>query len=114
MASKLGTMLSMVFIYIAFLFGVDFVSIQLAYSCMDSLSTSVSYKISKSGEINEEIRQYVLDSINARIEPVGLNYSYEEGSSLGYYLIKEYNFVSFEMNPLELRIKRYAVINLYK
>ncbi len=114
MASKLGTMLSMILVYIAFLFGVDFVSIQLAYSCMDSLATSVSYKISKSGIINDEIKEYVKDSINAEIEPVGLNYSYEEGSTLGYYLIKEYNFVSFKRDPLELRIKRYAVINLYK
>ncbi len=114
MASKLGTLLSMVLVYIAFLFGVDFVSIQLAYSCMDSLATSVSYKISKSGIINDEIKEYVRDSINAEIEPVGLSYSYEEGSTLGYYLIKEYKFVSFERDPLELRIKRYAVINLYK
>lgn len=114
MASKLGTMLSMIIIYIALLFGVDFVSIQLTYTCMDSLSTSVSFKISKSGEINDEVRQFVMDSINGEIEPVGLSYSYEEGSTLGYYLIKRYKFISHESDPLELRIKRYAVINLYK
>ena len=114
MASKLGTMLSMILIYIAFLFGADFVSIQLTYSCMDSLATSVSFKISKSGIIDDDVKKYVKDSINAEIEPVGLNYSYEEGSTLGYYLIKEYKFISYEREPLELRIKRYAVINLYK
>ena len=58
MASKLGTMLSMILIYIAFLFGVDFVSIQLTYSCMDSLATSVSFKISKSGIIDDDVKKY--------------------------------------------------------
>ncbi len=47
MASKIGTILSMFFIFIAFMFGVDFLMIQLNYTSLDALSSSVSYKISK-------------------------------------------------------------------
>lgn len=113
MASKLGTMLSLLFIFIAFLFGVDFVMIQLNYTNLDALSLSVSYKISKTGEINESLKQYVLDSANARIEPVSIDHSYQEGDVLGYYLIKDYKLIAFESDPIEIKVKRYTVINIY-
>ena len=58
MASKLGTILSLFFIFIAFLFGVDFVMIQLTYTSLDSLSSTVSYRISKTGEINDSLKSF--------------------------------------------------------
>lgn len=114
MGSKLGVMLSLLFFFYAFLFASDFVMIQLTYTSLDALSTTVSYKISKSGEINEDLQTFVKQKINGDIKPVGASSSYEQGSLLGYYLIKEYKPIAFESEPLRISIKRYAVINIYR
>lgn len=113
MASKLGTILSLFFIFIAFLFGVDFVMIQLTYTSLDSLSSTVSYRISKTGEINDSLKSFVYENANATIEPISADHAYEEGAILGYYLIKEYNLISYEAPPINIKIKRFAVINIY-
>lgn len=114
MGSKIGVMLSLLFFFYAFLFASDFIMIQLTYTSLDALSTSVSYKISKSGEINAEVIDFVKEEINGDIKPVGASSSYEEGSMLGYYLIKEYKPIAYDSEPLRISIKRYAVINIYK
>ena len=114
MASKIGVMLSLIFFFYAFLFASDFVMIQLTYTSLDALSTTVSYRISKSGEINDELAQFVKEEINGDIKPVGASSSYEEGSMLGYYLIKEYKPIAYDSEPLIIKIKRYAVINMYR
>ena len=114
MASKIGVMLSLIFFFYAFLFASDFVMIQLIYTSLDALSTTVSYRISKSGEINDELAQFVKEEINGDIKPVGASSSYEEGSMLGYYLIKEYKPIAYDSEPLTIKIKRYAVINMYR
>lgn len=114
MASKIGVILSLLFFFYAFLFATDFIMIQLTYTSLDAISTSVSYKISKSGEINQDLVYFVREEVNALIKPIGASQSYEEGSILGYYLIKEYKPISFESEPLTLSIKRFAVINIYR
>ena len=114
MASKIGVMLSLIFFFYAFLFASDFVMIQLTYTSLDALSTTISYRISKTGEINDDLKKFVKEEINADIKPVGASTSYEEGSMLGYYLIKEYKPIAYDSEPLELKIRRYAVINIYR
>ena len=113
MAFKFGLILSLPFIFICFLFGVDFVMIQLTYTSLDAFSTTINYKISKTGEINDALKAYVKNVIDATIEPINADSSYSEGSTLGYYLIKEYSPIAYSREPLELKIKRYAVINIY-
>ena len=114
MASKIGVMFSLIFFFYAFLFASDFVMIQLTYTSLDALSTTISYRISKTGEINDDLKKFVKEEINADIKPVGASASYEEGSMLGYYLIKEYKPIAYDSEPLELKIRRYAVINIYR
>lgn len=113
MGSKIGLILSLPFIFIAFLFGIDFLSIQLTYTSLDSISTTVSFKIAKAGKITESIENYVKEEINASIEAVYQNHSYQKGSTYEYYLIKEYQPLIMNQEPLKLQIKRYAVIEMY-
>ena len=51
--------------------------------------------------------------MNARLIAVNADTSYSEGSTLAYYLIKEYSPIAYQSDPLEIKIKRYAVINIY-
>lgn len=113
MGSKLGTILSIVFFFMAFMFGVDFIMMQLNYTNLDALSVSVSYKISKCGEINDSIKNYVYESAKASILPINDDHAYEEGAILGYYLVKDYKLISYERDPIKISVKRYAVINMY-
>lgn len=113
MASKLGTILSLFFIFIAFIFGVDFVMIQLTYTTLDSLSTSVSYRISKTGEISDSLKSDILKNDSVILEAIGNDHAYEEGAILSYYLIKEYKLISYEAPPIPIKVKRYAIVNIY-
>ena len=49
MSSKIGTILSLIFVSIFFIFGIDLLTIQVAYANLDSKAISISYLISKRG-----------------------------------------------------------------
>ena len=55
MSYKIGLILSMVFVAMFFLFGADLISIQSVYSSLDSKANNISYLISRSGVIDEEL-----------------------------------------------------------
>ena len=60
MSSKLGTILSSIFIVIAFLLGCDLMSIQFIYSDLDSKSINISYLISKNATFfDDEFTNYI-------------------------------------------------------
>lgn len=113
MGSKFGLILSLPLIFLCFLYGVDFVMIQLTYTSLDAFSTTINYRISKTGEINDALKEYAASEINATLIAVNADTSYSEGSTLAYYLIKEYSPIAYQSDPLEIKIKRYAVINIY-
>ena len=114
MGSKIGAILSTLFIFIAFLFASDFVMIQVNYTNLDAFSITINEKISKSGEINDELKEFVKNKIGGTITPVDVSASYEVGSFFGYYLAKEYKPIIIKNEPIEVKIKRYTVITLYK
>lgn len=112
MGSKIGIILSLPFMFLAFLFGTDLIMVQLTYTSLDSISTVVSYRIGKTGELSGEIDRYVRNEIQARLMPVDATYSYIEGSVLPYYLEKEYKPIVLSNETLTIRIKRFAVVNM--
>ena len=112
MGSKIGVILTMPFLFIAFLFGIDFVSLQLTYTSLDSISTTVSYRISKIGGIDDTIKDYVRDEICAEIEAVYPGRVYNKGSTYEYYLFKEFTPLFMSNSSKELRIKRFTVIGI--
>lgn len=113
MGSKLGLILSLPFMFLGFLMGIDIIFLQLSYTSLDSISTTVSYRISKAGLIDEELKTYVKNQINAEVLPANDKTSYIQGSTFEYYLIKEYKPIALQTDPIVLKIKRYAVISFY-
>lgn len=114
MGSKFGLILSLGFIFLAFLFASDLINIQLLYTRLDAFSQIASYQISKNGEITSQLMEYTKSEINSEIKAANVVSSYTEGSIFEYYLIKEYKPIAFKSDPMSLKITRYAVINLYK
>lgn len=54
MSSKFGLILSMFFVVAFLLFGIDMIGIQFIYSELDQKAISISYLISKRGNIDDE------------------------------------------------------------
>ena len=59
MSSKLGVILSSIFIVFAFLLGADLISYQVIFANLDSKSVNISYLISRSVTIDENFKTYV-------------------------------------------------------
>ena len=59
MSSKIGTILSMLFVVMFFLFGTDLLCLQYCYSSLDSKGITISYYISKNGRIDNDFISYL-------------------------------------------------------
>lgn len=114
MASKFGLILAIYFIFLSLLLGTDLIVVQAIYSSMDSITTMVSYNISKSGSINEDLKSYVKEKIGAELYCLKGDEEkiYKDGETFEYYLKKNYKPIS-SLTTLSLTIKRFAVIKIY-
>lgn len=112
MASKLGLILSMMIIFVAFLFGADLVMLQVQYSDLDSMSTLISYKISKEAQISDSLltfceeRNVIIEADNDK------EIGFEKGDVFKYVLKKEYKPLVLSNEPFEVSITRYTVISI--
>jgi len=116
MSHILGTIFGLTTIFMMFVFGVDLVTIQNIYTNLDALSTQANYVISKNGYLTEKTKSVFLSSYNTSIYPIETNTlarSYEEGFIYGYYLEKDYSPIAISKSTINIKIKRFAVINIY-
>ncbi|HKL72746.1 MAG TPA: hypothetical protein VJY64_00995 [Candidatus Onthovivens sp.] len=114
MGSKIGTILSIFIIFFAFMFGVDVVLIQLNYSNLDSLSTYISYKISKEAQISADLKKYAEENYHVYLIEVNPDISaYKKGDIFEYYLSSKYQPLIMAHETININIKRYAVISIY-
>lgn len=113
MGSKLGLILSLGFIFFAFLFGTDLVLIEINYAELDSLSTMINYRIAKTGKIPEDILS-LQEEKNFTISPLETTTTgYETGDRFGYILTREYTPFVLGNETFELRITRYTIVGVY-
>lgn len=113
MGSKLGLILSLSFIFFAFLFGTDLVLIEINYAELDSLSTIINYRISKTGKIPEDVLS-LQEEKNFVISPLDtVTSGYETGDKFGYILTREYIPFVMGNETLQIKITRYTIIGVY-
>lgn len=113
MGSKLGLILSIGIIFFAFLFGADLIMIQLNYTDLDSLSTFVSYKISKDQEISSYLEESLKEKNITILDLSEKEKPYLEGDTISYSLSKKYTPLILGRNEFDITITRYAVISIY-
>ncbi len=113
MGSKLGLILSLSFIFFAFLFGSDLIMIQLQYTDLDALSSTISYKISKEREISESVLK-MCEERNVTIKNLKPDFGtgYQEGDIFSYSLSKEYKPFVLGNEPFDITITRHTVISI--
>ena len=113
MSNKFSLMISIFFIFIAFVFGTDLVVIQNIYSTLDSYSLVANNLISKNGYISEDLKTKFIETYKVNIYPVSENNddkSYKEGFIYGYYLEKDYKPIVLTNKQMKIKVKRFTLI----
>lgn len=109
MSSKMGLILSMIFVVIFFAMGIDLISIQFIYNDLDAKSVAISYRISEHGTID--------NSLKANIETTfSVNFVCKSycapifGDVVTYVISKEYTPLIIDKNTMTISVERNAVI----
>ena len=119
MSNQLALILSIPFILGVLLFGTDIVLIQSIYSSLDSISTTISYKIAtigvdQEGNVDRSIDNFLKTNMDAYlIKGDDTKTVYLEGDLYPYILIKDYKPFVLSASVIKVRIKRYAVLGIY-
>lgn len=109
MSSKLGLILSMIFVTIFFAFGLDLIALQFIYSDLDAKSSAISYKISTYGTINESLKNKIESDYNVKFKCTN-NCSPLFGDVVTYIISKNYRPIIIKSEAITISIKREAVI----
>ena len=109
MSSKLGLILSMIFVTLFFAFGLDLITIQFIYNDLDAKSVAISYKISEYGTIDNTIKQNIEKTFKVDFTCVS-NCSPMFGDVVTYVISKEYKPIIIDKNTMTISVERNAVI----
>ena len=109
MSSKLGLVLSMIFVTMFFAFGLDLICIQFIYNDLDAKSVAISYKISQYGTVNETLKQNIEETFEVEFNCVS-NCSPMFGDTVTYIIAKEYKPMIINKDTMTISVKRNAVI----
>lgn len=112
MSYKLGFLLSISFVLMFFLLGVDLFSIQYAYGDLDAKSISISYRISQHGTLDAEFVASIENSYNVEFECLS-NCSPMFGDIVEYRLSSSINTLVISNHHLTISLSRSTVIGFY-
>lgn len=112
MSSKIGVLLSLVFVAMFTLLGCDMMSIQYVYSDLDAKAVMIGYHISKNGYVNDEL----IEAMESRYQ-VHFEYTNPESPMYGdvfdFVISEYYQPIIISKNKMTIRVKRSAVIGYY-
>lgn len=112
MGSKIGLLLSLIFIALFTAMGIDLLTLQYQLSSLDSISSNISYYIAKRGIIDDAFI-FQIES-NYHIEFTCLsNCNPAFGDMLIYKLEKEYQPLIISISPMTLKIVRATMVGYY-
>jgi hypothetical protein len=113
MSSKIGTILSFIFIALYFVFGIDLVTLQFSYSDLDAKSVAISSLISQQKSITTEFENNIENKYG-----VDLTILNEEqplfGDVIDFIVAVEYDPLVISSSTMTLRVKRSTVLGYYK
>ena len=112
MSYKIGLILSMVFVALYFVFGADLISLQSAYSILDSKANNISYVISRNGVIDNDFIDYIEATFNVDFDcPTNLSPTF--GEKIIYTVSANYKPMVISQNVMTISIKRMTIIGFY-
>ena len=112
MSSKIGLILSMIFVVMFFVFGVDLISIQFVYSDLDAKSISISYLISQHGGLDTDLINQIESEYKVDFNCTK-NCNANFGDIIEYTVSYTYNPLIISSDEMILQISRTAMIGFY-
>ena len=112
MSYKVGLILSMVFVSLCFLFGVDLISIKSVYSSLDAKATNISYLISQSGIVNQGLKKKIQRAYSVTFDCPIVTSSYL-GKEITFTISTKYKPLVISKKEMEISITRIAVVGFY-
>lgn len=112
MSSKLGLILSMLFVMIFFSMGLDVISVQLIYNDLDAKSIAISYQISQYGTIDSSIKTAIESNYKVRFTCLS-NCSPVFGDVVIYQIARDYQPIIIRQDTMTISIERNAIIGYY-
>ena len=114
MSYKLGLLLSLAFLMSLMLLFGDLLNVSIVKNALDSLATTVSYRIARDGRVSEETKSLIA-SYKATFElEDGAATSFRIGDTVVYYLRKDYDPFLLKKETMHIGVKRSAVVGYYK
>ena len=109
MSSKIGLILSLIFVTIFFAFASDMINIQYQYASLDSISINVNYLLANSKGNTEAVNTYLNNYDNVRFQAISTNAIL--GDPFVYNLIASYDPLFMNQGELmDVSIKRSVII----
>ena len=112
MSSKIGTILSFVFIALFIVLGVDMMSIQYVYSDLDSKSTSIAYLIAQNGTVNDSLITTIENRYNVEFTCLD-NCNSVVGDIVPFEISTTYKPIIISKEVMTIKVKREAIIGYY-
>ncbi|MFA5480824.1 MAG: hypothetical protein WC282_00330 [Bacilli bacterium] len=112
MASKLGLILSFLFVINVFILFGDLINIQIIYANLDAVSMTAGQLIVVNGGITHEVADYVAEYANGEIKCRN-NCTPRFGDTYIYDVTTSYEAIIISDEPLIITITRSVVIGYY-
>lgn len=112
MSSKIGLILSMIFVAMFFLLGVDLICIQYTYSELDAKSITISYLISHNGGLNSDFISALEATYNIDFQCLE-NCTPSFGDVVKFSISTEYSPFILSPEPMTLKVSRTTTIGFY-
>ena len=112
MSSKIGTILSMLFVVMFFLFGTDLLSLQYLYSELDSNGISIAYQISKYSRIDSDFISYLANKYTVSIS-LDASQSMNYGDVVVFTISDKFDPLIIASKEMDVSISREAIIGYY-
>lgn len=112
MSSKLGTILSMIFVIAFLLLGADMMCMSAAYSQLDSTSITIGYLIAKNGKVNKKFIEQLEETYNIKFETISPS-SPSSGDVVDFVIYQNYDPLILSKDPITLKASRSTIIGYY-
>lgn len=112
MSSKLGLILSMIFVTLFFAMGLDMICVQIIYNDLDSKCIAISYQISQYGTIDNQLKSSIESTYKVNFTCIN-NCSPKFGDVVTYQISKDYRPIIIKQETMTISVERSAVIGFY-
>ena len=113
MSYKVSLILSMVFVAMFFFFAGDVISIQFAYSSLDSKSITISHLISKEDTLSENFKHHIEEEFLVTFTILNEEEPYF-GDVVNFVISTDYKTLVISKDPITLSIERSTVMGYYQ